>query len=114
MGRVYRAIEVSSRDRSAYTVGFVDTGADQSIMSRRLSDMIGAELRGYLEVVSASGHLISGRLAIVTITTLMDRKSAELEIGVTDELFEDEIDENGVEVIIGLDFLEYTNTRIEF
>jgi len=46
--------------------------------------------------------------------TLSDDMTADLEIGVTDELFDDEIDENGVEVIIGLDFLEDVNMRIEF
>lgn len=114
MGRLYRAIEVASGDQHAYTVGFVDTGADKSVMSRRLADSMNIEQKGYIEMVSASGHLIVGRQAEVYLRTLTDDMTAELEIGVTDELFDDEIDENGVEVIIGLDFLEEVNMKIGF
>jgi len=125
MGRLYRAIEVASGDQHAYTVGFIDTGADKSVMSRRLADSMNMEQKGYIEMVSASGHLIVGRQAEVYLRTLTDDMTAELEIGVTDELFDDEIgvtdelfddeiDENGVEVIIGLDFLEDVNMKIVF
>ena len=114
MGRLYRAIEVVSGDQHAYTVGFIDTGADNSVMSRRLADSMGMELKGCIEMVSASGHLIVGRQAEVGVRTLADDMTADIEIGVTDELFDDEIDENGVEVIIGLDFLEEVNMKIEF
>ncbi|HDN65204.1 MAG TPA: retroviral-like aspartic protease [Methanosarcinales archaeon] len=114
MGRLYRAIEVISGTKRAYTVGFIDTGADNSVMSKRLADSMGTELKGCIEMVSASGHLIVGRQAEVCMRTLSDDMTADLEIGVTDELFDDEIDENGVEVIIGLDFLEDVNMRIEF
>lgn len=65
MGRLYRAIEVASGDRHAYTVGFIDTGADNSVISRRLADSMNIEQKGYIEMVSASGHLIVGRQAEV-------------------------------------------------
>ncbi|KAF5416769.1 MAG: hypothetical protein C5S48_02050 [Candidatus Methanogaster sp.] len=114
MGRLYRAIEVASGDQHAYTVGFIDTGADKSVMIRRLADSMGMELKGRIEMVSASGHLIVGRQAEVGVRTLADDMTADIGIGVTDELFDDEIDENGVEMIIGLDFLEEVNMKIEF
>ena len=60
MGGLYRAIEVMSDTQRAYTVGFIDTGADSSVMSRRLADGMGMELKGCIEMVSASGHLIVG------------------------------------------------------
>ncbi|PXF61122.1 MAG: hypothetical protein C4B59_06065 [Candidatus Methanogaster sp.] len=72
------------------------------------------ELKGHIEMVSASGHLIVGRQAEVGVRTLSDDMTADIGIGVTDELFDDEIGENGVEMIIGLDFLEEVNMKIEF
>ncbi|MEA3281727.1 MAG: hypothetical protein U9Q68_04070 [Euryarchaeota archaeon] len=51
MGRLYRAIEVASGDQHAYTVGFIDTGADKSVMSRRLADSMSMELKGCIEMV---------------------------------------------------------------
>ena len=50
-----------SDTQRAYTVGFIDTGADSSVMSRRLAESMGIELKGYIEMVSASGHLMVGR-----------------------------------------------------
>jgi len=50
----------------------------------------------------------------VSVKDLGEGYKTKLKIGITDALFDDEIDEEGVDVILGVDFLQYTKYRIEF
>ena len=37
MGRIYKAVKLSSGKKSEMTVAFVDTGADETVISRRIA-----------------------------------------------------------------------------
>ncbi len=114
LGRVYRPVRVGNGSKESNTVAFIDTGADESVMSERLANMLNLKLKGRFRAISASGHIIEGKYTEVSVEDISKGYKTKLKMGVTDSLFEDEVDEEGVEVIIGIDFLQYTNYRIEF
>ncbi len=113
MGRIYRAIVLSANGKSEMTVAFVDTGADETIISERIAKKLKLKMYGDYKAISASRHEIVGKLASVTISdsSISDR----LVVGVTNEPFgTDYVDEEGVEVILGIDFLQRNNLKLDF
>ncbi len=113
MGRIYKPVVVSSARKEMMTVAFVDTGADESVMSERLAINIEAEQYGIYRAYSASNNLIEGRLT--TIVLKSDKISLEMEVGVTDAPFKSEyLDEEGVDLILGVDFLQDIKANLHF
>lgn len=111
MGRIYKAVKLSSGKKSEMTVAFVDTGADETVISKRIAKRLDLKMYGEYEALSAAKEKITGKLATVTIS---DGKIAdELVVGVSDQVFM-EGDEEGVEAIIGIDFLQRNNVRLSF
>ena len=113
MGRMYRAVVISANGNSEMTVAFVDTGADETIISNRIAKKLRLKLYGEYKALSASRHEIVGRLALVDISD--SKVSDKIIVGVTDEPFgTDYVDEEGVEVILGIDFLQRNNIKLDF
>ena len=113
MGRMYRAVVVSANGRSEMTVAFIDTGADETIISNSIAKKLRLKLYGEYKALSASRHKIIGRLAYVKISD--SAISDKIVVGVTDEPFGTEyVDEEGVEVILGIDFLQRNNVKLDF
>ena len=113
MGRMYRAVVISANGRSEMTVAFVDTGADETIISSRIANRLKLKLYGEYKALSASRHKIVGTLASVRISNSVI--SDKMVVGVTDEPFgTDYVDEEGVEVILGIDFLQRNNIKLDF
>ena len=110
MGRIYKPVEVSFEDRKITTVGLVDTGADESVMSERLAKKISAELYGRYKAFCASQYVIRGRYTDVTIKDLKSGKYATLKVGVSDIPFDtDDINDEGLEIILCIDFIQSVN-----
>ena len=110
MGRIYRPVRISTKEKSEFTIAIIDTGADESVMSKELADRIAVKPTGQFIAVCASRNLIEGYYSKVTIEDLKSGQKADISVGVTDEPFDsDEFDEEGIDVIIGVDFLQKVN-----
>jgi len=55
-------------------------------MSNKLADKLNLKLKGRFRAVSASGHIIEGRYANVSVEDLSEGYKTKLKIGVTDAL----------------------------
>lgn len=114
MGRVYRPIEISCNHQKRITVGLIDTGADETVLSQRLANEVGALLYGNYTARCASQYTLQGKYADVIITDLVTGKSLTITVGVSDVPFHtDDIDEEGLDVILGIDFIQETNLEIK-
>lgn len=112
MGRVYRPIEIRVNGKSAKVVGIIDSGADETVISRRLAKQLNAKLQGKFEALSITKHKLIGKYAIIGITELRSGKSVKnYPVGVSDKAFDDD---EGIEIIIGVDFLQDTNYALIF
>lgn len=110
---MYRAVVISANGISEMTVAFVDTGADETIISERIANKLGLKFYGEYKAISASRHEITGRLASVIISDSI--VTDKMVVGVTDEPFgTDYMDEEGVDVILGIDFLQRNNLKLDF
>lgn len=109
MGRMYRPVEVRAEGGTISTVAILDTGADETVISQRVATAVGAELSGTFSALCASQTVIEGSYAVVHLRELWSGKEARVEVGVTDVPFDtDDIDEEGVNVILGVDFIQET------
>ncbi len=114
MGRIYKPVEISFNGKSRIVVALIDTGADETVISKDTAQQVGAELYGKYRAVCASQFTLEGKYADVKITELESGKSVALKVGVSDVPFHtDDIDEEGLRVIIGVDFLQEAKLSIE-
>jgi len=114
MGRIFKPVEVSFNGVGRVSVGLLDTGADETVVSKVLAKKLGAELYGNYEAVCASGFLLKGKYADLVIRDLDSGKSICLKVGVSDVPFDtDDISEEGLDVILGVDFLQKVGLKIE-
>ena len=74
LGRKYRSIIVTGKQNEKMTVAFVDSGADETVISKNLANEIGVDLYGIYRSYSITGQAIEGRFAQVTL------KDKEIEI----------------------------------
>ena len=113
MGRIYRPIIVSSNGREKLTVAFIDSGADETVISKRIANELKLELYGVYRSYSATDHIIEGNFAEVMLKD--DSVAITMEVGVSDIPFKsDYSDEEGVEVILGVDFLQEAGIKLDF
>ena len=107
-------VEVADHDQKRTVVGLVDTGADETVISAQLAEEISVEQYGTYEAVCASGFLLKGRYADVRITELRTGKNCLRKVGVSDVPFHtDDLDEEGLQIILGIDFLQETGLEIK-
>ena len=113
MGRMYRPVEVYFQNKKAVSVAIVDTGADETVISQRLAEKIGAELYGTFRAVCASDTVLEGKYADIEIIDLWSEKKALMVVGVSDIPFDtDDIDDEGVDIILGTDYIQKTALEI--
>ncbi len=114
MGRIYSPVEVLYNGRKEITVALVDTGADRTVVSKKLADRLGAELYGTFLASCASQTVLKGKYADFTIKDIRSSKQTVIDTGVSDVPFDtDDIDDEGLDVILGVDFIQKTKLRIE-
>ncbi len=115
MGRIYRPVEIEYGDRKATTVAIIDTGADETVISERLAGKVNSDLYGVFKAICASDTILEGKYADVTIRELWSGVEIVMTVGVSDEPFStDDIDDEGVEAILGVDFLQETEMPLDF
>ena len=82
-------------------------------MSEKLAKELNAELYGSYKAFCASGFALTGRYADPHIKELDSSKAATLKAGVSDVPFDTgDIDDEGVDVILGVDFIQETGFEI--
>ncbi len=113
MGLIFRPIRLSSLDenKSATTVALVDTGCDETVISERMAREIDADQYGVFKSFSASQHEMNGKYADIAVHDLADKLGGPMTVGVCGEPFEPD---EGIEVIIGVDFLQENEVRLDF
>ena len=115
MGRIYRPVEVEYGNRKATTVAIIDTGADETVISERLAGKVNSDLYGVFKAICASDTILEGKYADVTIRELWSGVEIIMTVGVSDKPFStDDIDDEGVEAILGVDFLQETEMPLDF
>lgn len=113
MGRIFKPVFVQTNGNRKLIIAFVDSGADESIISDILACDIGADLHGEYLAYSASNDPIIGKLA--TLKFVIDDIPLEMEVGVTNAPFHSEYsDEEDVHMIIGLDILQEIEAHLQF
>ncbi len=114
MGRVYRPVEVSCNGVKETVIAIVDTGADETVISEKIANQLKAKLYGIYTAKCASQTILTGKYADILIKELKSAKQAQIEVGVSDVPFNtDDIDEEGLDVILGVDFIQETGLKIE-
>jgi predicted aspartyl protease len=105
MGRIYRPLGIWANGKCVHTVGIIDTGADETVISRKIAKKLDLELHGSFEAISASRHRIKGRYTFLSkiIEEWSGKSIKNYPVAVTDDPFDDE---EGIEVIIGVDLLQ--------
>lgn len=110
MGRVYRQVEVESDDGKETAMAIVDTGADETVISEKFASRLKALLYGIHTAKCASQIVLTGKRADVKLKELKSGKEAQIEVGVSGIPFHtDDIDEDGIDIILGVDFIQKTN-----
>ena len=111
---MYRPVEIYFNDNKALTVAIVDTGADETVISERIAKKIDAELYGTFRALCASDTVLEGKYADVEIKDMWSDKKADFVVGVSDVPFNtDDIDDEGIDVILGIDFIQKTELVIK-
>lgn len=91
----------------------VDTGADETVLSQRLANEVGVSLYGHYTARCASQYTLEGKYADIIITDLVTGKSITITVGVSDVPFHtDDIDDEGLDVILGIDFIQEINLEV--
>jgi|GEM_PF-1635026 len=114
MGRVYRPVEISSNGKRKITVAIVDTGADETVVSEKVAKEVGAELYGTFRARCASQTVITAKYADFNIKEMESGRETSISAGVSDIPFDtDDIDDEGLGVILGVDFIQKTGLIIK-
>jgi len=114
MGRIYRSVEIGSGENKAITVSIIDTGADETVISGRIAKMIRVQLYGTFRAICATDTVLEGQYADVTIKDLSSERIADMIVGVSDIPFNtDDIDDEGVDIILGIDYIQKTGLEIK-
>jgi len=113
MGRIYKPVEVSYNGNKITTVGLVDTGADETVMTETLARELEANLYGDYRATCASGFLLTGKYALIEVKDLKTENQIQIEVGVSDIPFDtDEINEEGLGIILGVDFIQEVGLEV--
>lgn len=113
MGRLYKPVEISFNGKNKIIIGLIDTGVDETVVSEKLAKEFGAVLYGTYKAVCASQFMVTGKYADLTVWELKSGKEITIKVGISDTPFDtDEIDEEGLNVILGVDFIQKTNLNL--
>ena len=108
---MYRGIQIKSNGISKIAVAFIDSGCDETIISERLAKKLKLKLYGKFEILTAGKIKITGKLGEVTITD--EKIKDKITVGVTNQPFDD-VEEHGIDIILGHDFLQRNKIKLIF
>jgi hypothetical protein len=112
MGRIYKSIMVRNGAKSEYITAFVDSGADISLISERLARRLRLKMGGPGFVKVADGRVIPTKTGRIWVEEPNERVKFRLTVEITNLPFDEDIDI--LDMIIGIDFLQETESMLEF
>ena len=87
----------------------------ETVISERLAGKVNFDLYGAFKAICASDTILEGKYADVTIRELWSGVEIVMTVGVSDKPFgTDDNDCEGVEAILGVDFLQETELPLDF
>jgi hypothetical protein len=87
----------------------------ETVISERLAGKVNSDLYGVFKAICASDTILEGKYADVAIRELWSGVEIVMTVGVSDKPFStDDIDDEGVEAILGVDFLQETEMPLDF
>ena len=113
MGRIYKGFGLCNNGKKLIVVGFVDSGSDNTILSKRVADKLKIKMKGKEELEVANKETILTDVGEVRIISEQDKIDDVIKVNVTDLPFEMDSDEN-IDMIVGLDFMQKHNVRLAF
>lgn len=113
MGRIYKGFALYNNGKKLIVVGFVDSGSDNTILSKRVAEKLKIKMKGKEELEVANKETILTDVGEVRIISEQDKIDDVIKVNVTDLPFEMDSDEN-IDMIIGLDFMQKHNVRLAF
>ena len=113
MGRIYRALEIINNGKIAEVVALVDTGSDRTILSERVANLVGlsGDIKDRIQV--ANGEIIEARLGEARVVSYRDGIDVKMDMDITNVPFDIDYEE-GIDMIIGVDFLQEHNIKLIF
>ena len=115
MGRMFRPIELSVGKKTVIVISILDTGSDETVISERIAKKLKVKLYGNFTALCASQTEVKGSYADIRIKDSWTGLEALMEVGVSDVPFNtDDIDDEGLDVILGVNFIQETGLKIEF
>lgn len=113
MGRIYRGFELYNEKNKIIVVAFVDSGSDNTILSKRAAKKLKIRPMEKEELEVANRGTIMTDVGTVRIVSEEDKIDDVIRVNITDVPFEMDSDEN-IDMIIGLDFMQKHNIRLSF
>lgn len=114
MGRIYKIVDVALDGKTESAIAIVDTGADETVISEKLAKRLNAKLYGTFLAYCASQTILRGKVADVKVKELKSGKEVTIRVGVSDVPFDtDDISEEGLDVILGIDFIQKTDLKLQ-
>lgn len=112
MGRIYKSVIVKNGVNKEYVVGFVDSGADTTVISGRLARRLKIKKTMPGNLMVADGRVIPTRKTWIVMEVPYDKVKLDLAVDITNLPFDEDIDI--LDVILGVDFLQETESRLVF
>jgi hypothetical protein len=115
MGLAYRPVCVVANGNTKRTVGLIDNGADETVISPMLAEALGCKLSGKFIGVSITRHEMIGKYTVVECIRdeWYGNSVTDYRVGVVKEPFIEEGDD-GIHIILGADFLQDSNHKLDF
>jgi len=112
MGRIYKTVIVKNGNKQEHVVGFVDSGADITVISERLARRLNVKLGAPSSLMVADGRVIPTRTGRIRVEIPDKKVRIRLNVDITDIPFDEDIDI--LDMILGIDFLQESESRLVF
>jgi len=112
MGRIYKSVIIKNGNKKEYVVGFVDSGADTTVISGRLARRLNIKKTNPSDLMVADGRVIPTRKARVLVEAPGEKVKIRLAVDITDLPFDEDIDI--LDAILGIDFLQESESQLTF
>lgn len=112
MGRIYKTVIVKNGDKLEHVVGFVDSGADTTVISARLARRLKIRKTVPGSLMVADGRVIPTRKTRILVIVPDEKVRIKLAVDITNLPFDEDIDI--LDMILGIDFLQESESRLIF
>jgi predicted aspartyl protease len=112
MGRIYKTVILKNGNKQEHVVGFVDSGADITVISERLARRLNVKLGAPSSLMVADGRVLATKTGKIRVEVPDEKVRIRLNVDITDIPFDEDIDI--LDMILGIDFLQESESRLVF